>query len=55
MRRYREHWIDYTDGTMSMPAGLVIVWLNKGCKFAYAEIVLPERDELTKDANFSKL
>jgi CRISPR-associated protein (TIGR02710 family) len=34
-----ETWIDYTGGTKSMSAGLVIAGLNEGCKFVYVGAV----------------
>ena len=34
-----EIWIDYTGGTKSMSAGLVIAGLNAGCKFVYVGAV----------------
>jgi CRISPR-associated protein (TIGR02710 family) len=34
-----EIWIDYTGGTKSMSAGLVIAGLNEGCKFVYVGAV----------------
>jgi CRISPR-associated protein (TIGR02710 family) len=37
-----EIWIDYTGGTKSMSAGLVIAGLNEGCKFVYVGAVTEE-------------